>query len=131
MIDLDYIEFCAGCKDPILLGEVVADVGQQHKATTILARLAEMAGIPALRIFLKGEPIYKLVAQMGFDTETIPPLTSGHLAQLWSQLEAYDEPLLRIQRVSPDNGPKRIMTASEFFQRIVKIHGQHDRTKGR
>lgn len=130
MIDLDYIEFCARCSQPIMLGEVAADVGQQYKATTILAHLAEMAGIPGLRIFLKEAPIKQFVQEMGIDTEAIPRLTRDQLAELWLRLERYDKPLLRIQRVSPDNGPLRIITASEFFQRILRLHRQHERAKG-
>lgn len=46
-IDLDGIEYCDRCGSLLALIEAAWDVGQRHKATTVLAKLAVKAGIPA------------------------------------------------------------------------------------
>lgn len=53
MIDLDAIETCKQCKQPLALIELARDVGQLHKTTTITRKLAEMANIPAYLVFYK------------------------------------------------------------------------------
>ena len=51
-IDLDGVEVCRQCRSPLLLYEVTRD---PNKAVTILARLAAMAGIPAVLMLLPDE----------------------------------------------------------------------------
>lgn len=52
-IDLDAIEYCAKCREPLLLGELARDVGQAFKATRVLRRLAKRANRPAVLVFYR------------------------------------------------------------------------------
>jgi len=54
-IDLDAIEYCAQCKEPLALFELAQDVGQGWKATTVLRKLARKARLPAYLVFWKKE----------------------------------------------------------------------------
>jgi len=49
MMDLDGLEFCAKCKAPLALIETAYNIGQ-FKPTTVTAKLAELAGLPAYLI---------------------------------------------------------------------------------
>lgn len=50
-IDLDAIEYCYFCKEPLALGELARDVGQSHKPTTVCCKLANRASLPAYLTF--------------------------------------------------------------------------------
>lgn len=50
-IDLDGIEYCWICREPLVLKELAQDVGQSRKATTVMRKLAQKAGIPAILVF--------------------------------------------------------------------------------
>lgn len=50
-VDIDAVEVCDGCYEPLALLELARDVGQAHKPTTIMARLAQRANIPAGLVF--------------------------------------------------------------------------------
>jgi hypothetical protein len=52
-IDLDAIEACDDCYEPLALLELARDVGQSHKSTAIMARLARRARVPAGLVFYK------------------------------------------------------------------------------
>ncbi len=69
-IDLDGIECCSMCKQPIALIELAIDVGQTFKATTIMCRLAKMAGLPAYLVFYKKNDKDELV---GFRVSQVAP----------------------------------------------------------
>lgn len=47
MIDLDGVEYCATCREPLVLIEVARDVGQSWKPTTVMERLARRSNIAA------------------------------------------------------------------------------------
>lgn len=49
-IDLDAVEYCAKCREPLLLMELARDHGQP-KATTVLRALARRADLPAILVF--------------------------------------------------------------------------------
>lgn len=51
MIDLDAIEVCHDCRQPLMLLELARDIGQPYKATTILRELALRANAPAALCF--------------------------------------------------------------------------------
>ena len=63
-IDLDAIEYCAQCKEPLALLELAQDVGQGWKATTVLRKLARKARLPAYLVFWKkeGDEIVQLLS---------------------------------------------------------------------
>ena len=46
-IDIDVVEYCALCNDPLAFLELAWDVGQPHKAATVLRRVAALANRPA------------------------------------------------------------------------------------
>ena len=50
-IDIDGVEYCRACNEPLALIETAQDVGQKRKATTVTCRLAERAGLPAYLVF--------------------------------------------------------------------------------
>lgn len=52
-IDLDCVEYCNRCNQPLALIELGQDVGQQDKATTITVNLAKMASLPAYLVLYK------------------------------------------------------------------------------
>lgn len=54
-IDLDSVEYCQMCKQPITLIELAQDVGQKHKPTTVMCNLARLANLPAYLTFYKHE----------------------------------------------------------------------------
>lgn len=49
MIDVDGVEYCQYCKTPLLVWEAAYD-NAQYKTTTVVRRLAEMAGVPAFLV---------------------------------------------------------------------------------
>lgn len=51
MIDLDAVEVCHDCRQPLMLLELARDVGQAYKATTILRELALRADVPAALVY--------------------------------------------------------------------------------
>lgn len=49
-IDLDWVEYCNECFEPIMLVETARDVGQPYKCASVTKHLAEMAGIRAILV---------------------------------------------------------------------------------
>ena len=58
-IDVDVLEYCRVCREPLLLAELARDVGQNHKNTTVLVMLAKAANVPAIVVLYRiaGEDI--------------------------------------------------------------------------
>lgn len=56
-IDLDGVEYCSRCNEPLLLIEAARDVGQQWKATTVLVALAQRSNIRALLVFYRTDDV--------------------------------------------------------------------------
>ena len=50
-VDLDAVEYCRKCDEPLALVELAQDVGQEFKATTVMRKLAAKAGLPAYLVF--------------------------------------------------------------------------------
>jgi len=53
MIDIDSVEYCSTCFEPLALLELARDVGQSHKPHIVTKKLAEKAGLPAYVVFYK------------------------------------------------------------------------------
>lgn len=51
MIDIDDVEYCRWCSEPLALIELAQDVGQGHKCAKVTANLADLATRPAYRCF--------------------------------------------------------------------------------
>ena len=54
-IDLDLLEYCRRCRQPLAMLELARDVGQAFKPTTVLEQLAKKAMVPAFLIIYKLE----------------------------------------------------------------------------
>jgi len=52
-IDVDALEYCRQCLQPILLLETARDVGQSSKPTAALRALARRANLPAFLVFYR------------------------------------------------------------------------------
>jgi len=52
-IDIDFLEYCQKCRNPLALIEIAQDVGQSHKPTRIMEELAKKADIEAYLILYK------------------------------------------------------------------------------
>jgi len=50
-IDIDAVEYCPRCNEPLALIELAVDIGQEHKSTVVMANLAKKAGVPAYLVF--------------------------------------------------------------------------------
>ena len=57
MIDVDSVECCPQCYEPLAMIETCYDKGQKYKSTTLLKTLASRLQIPSFLVF------YKKVAQ--------------------------------------------------------------------
>ena len=55
MVDIDDVEYCRFCGEPLALIETAQDFGQR-KSARVTARLAERAGIPAWLVFYTPGP---------------------------------------------------------------------------
>ena len=53
MIDVDSIEVCPDCSEPLAIIETCYDKGQQYKATTLVSTLARRLKIPSFLVFYK------------------------------------------------------------------------------
>lgn len=53
MIDIDDVEYCRKCNQPLALIETALDTGQAHKTGTVTANLAIAAGIPAYAVLYR------------------------------------------------------------------------------
>ena len=51
MVDLDGIEYCRRCWQPVGLVEIARDNGQQHKSTAVMRACANKLDVPALLVF--------------------------------------------------------------------------------
>jgi hypothetical protein len=132
MIDLDYEEACQYCKEPLLLGEVARDIGQDFKPTTILRKLAKKSGVIGLLIFLKEEEIKNIIESViGNGITSLPQLSLYQLEAIWRALDAYEKPLLRVTIVSPPEITEiphipYQSTAHQFFNFLSEVHTKHE-----
>ena len=53
MIDVDSVEVCANCYEPLAILETCYDKGQKYKATTLCNILARRLNIPLFLVFYK------------------------------------------------------------------------------
>jgi hypothetical protein len=53
MIDVDSIEVCPKCYEPLAILETCYEKGQQYKATTLVSTLANRLQIPSFLVFYK------------------------------------------------------------------------------
>jgi len=53
MIDVDSIEVCPNCYEPLALLETCYDKGQKYKATTLVKTLSDRLRVPSFLVFYK------------------------------------------------------------------------------
>ena len=53
MIDVDSVEVCPDCYEPLALLETCYDKGQKYKATTLVKTLSERLRVPSFLVFYK------------------------------------------------------------------------------
>lgn len=54
-LDVDWVEFCHVCSEPLAVVEIAQDVGQKWKPTTVLERLAKRSKLPAFCILYQAD----------------------------------------------------------------------------
>lgn len=88
-IDLDAIEYCYFCKEPLALLELARDVGQPYKSTTVCCNLANRANLPAYLTFYtprNGDIVEFRVQQVAPSFEEYGILTPREYAGLLQSL---------------------------------------------
>lgn len=134
MIDVDTLECCRYCKEPIFLAEVARDIGQTFKATTIIHNLAKKANITALLIFYKDEIINEHLRRVAGESELIPKdnsyknvpsLSENQLQILWNNLQADNRQLFRTQQIHPQIAGYNF-NAQGLYDFISELHREHE-----
>ena len=74
MIDLDQVEICRKCYEPLFLAETCYDKNQTYKTSTTTRRLAERAKLDAYLVFYQYDEIKGAV--IGFRVQKIAPFKS-------------------------------------------------------
>lgn len=128
MIDMDYIECCRYCKQPLIIGELARDIGQTFKPTTILLKIAQRASIHGILIFYNEDLILEKVRDItGLDSQiNIPTLTKDELAYLWRHFSQCERPLFRVKHIFPTRINDEVFTAKEYFEFLERIHQDHE-----
>tara|TARA_Y100001970_G_scaffold292965_1_gene436887 strand:+ start:5496 stop:5879 length:384 start_codon:yes stop_codon:yes gene_type:complete len=52
-IDIDFIEVCPNCYEPLAILETCYDKGQKYKATTLVKTLSDRLRVPSFLVFYK------------------------------------------------------------------------------
>lgn len=134
MIDVDTLECCRYCKEPIFLAEVARDVGQIFKATIILYNLAKKANVAAFLIFYKDEIINEHLKQVASGSElmpkdsryrNVPSLSENQLQLLWNNLRNDDRPIFRTRQIYPQIA-RYNFSAQELYDFINELHRKHE-----
>ena len=134
MIDVDTLECCRYCKEPLFLAEVARDVGQAFKATTIIYNLAKKANIAAFLIFYKDEIINEHLKRVASESELIPKdssyrnvpaLSENQLQILWDNLRSDNRPIFRVRKIYPQLSGYNF-TAQELYDFISELHCKHE-----
>ena len=94
VIDIDFCEYCWRCRRPLALIETATGHHDRPKPTTVLQRLAEMAGLPAWLIL--------------YDIDLTQPFDIG--------------PTLRVSRLRPDPAGPYERTLEQVGDLITRIH---------
>lgn len=100
--DLDGIEYCCNCAEPLALIETALDVGQHpdSKDVRVIRKIAVPLLIPAYMIFYK-------VSQRNFGGVTLEGIQ------------------LRIKQVAPNYEEQQYWTQKQYRETIRKLHDNH------
>jgi hypothetical protein len=50
-LDLDFIEICKKCQEPLAMFETAVDKGQTYKTTTVTEKIARACNVPSFLVF--------------------------------------------------------------------------------
>lgn len=95
--DVDGMEYCAVCKEPLVLVETAVDIRQDDKDTRPMERLAERANLPAWLV------LYKKSDES--DQATVIAL--------------------RVKKISPRKSEWYHFTPEQWREEIIKKHREH------
>ncbi len=116
MADRDFTEFCHFCKEPLLIEELVRDVGQNlcDKATTVTRRLAARSGLNAYLVAWRVNRSRSIQCEIDelheriLDLEDRTPIVQFTVRQLYPRME-----------------PLQVLTPREWADWILISHRQH------
>lgn len=95
-IDIDGVEYCGRCRQPLLLVETAQDVGQTYKSAKVTAALGEMANVPVVCV------LYTIAG---------PGLIG---------------PTVRVREVAPYAGEFQTITREAWAAELVAVHDRHE-----
>lgn len=91
MIDIDDVEYCRRCSQPLALIETTKDVGQREKVVAVTKVIARKLEVPAYVVFVTATPdgedvksfrVRKVAPALGKDIVMAPQEFAGMLAGL-------------------------------------------------
>lgn len=118
MINIDSLEYCQSCMQPLALIETTQGSGPWNKPVTVTANLARLAGIPAyLVIFEADEEAFRsdMADAIGHDG-VVGAATHYIVRRAWRR---------RVDDASPWLDGDAGITADELDQWILSIHDNH------
>ena len=102
--DIDGLEYCGRCNEPILIVSLATDHGQRHKETVREYKLAKRAGIVAVHLFV----------QLGTQIEDAT-----------YQGAVYEVTGFRRRWLYPDRGELGHITPAQWETEIQQIRNKH------
>jgi hypothetical protein len=114
MIDIDSVEYCNRCLEPLALIETAIDTGQ-HKYAYITRRLAEKLGVPAFIVLyrLRGKKIVSFRVIMIYPEYWVQEFTPDQFGYYLTQLHTRHKCILEKQ--VEKNNAKSLTNLSNLF----------------
>ena len=80
-IDMDFLEYCRRCRQPLAFIETARDVGQGFKPTTVQKKTAEQANVPAYCVLYKPQDVENEHAGIASarGSRVFPTSTAGYI----------------------------------------------------
>ena len=94
-LDLDFIEICQKCQEPLAMFETAMDKGQSYKTTTVTEKIAKACKVPAFLVFYT------------------PGLAHDEIKQF------------RIKKLVPTETELRVMNPPEFIKMLKILQERH------
>lgn len=94
-LDLDFIEICQKCQEPLAMFETAVDKGQTYKTTTVTEKIARACKVPSFLVFYT------------------PGLAHDEVTQF------------RIKKLTPNETELRVMHPPEFIKMLKILQERH------
>ena len=94
-LDLDFIEICQKCQEPLAMFETAVDKGQTYKTTTVTEKIAIACKVPAYLVFYTPGSKHDEVTQF------------------------------RIKKLTPAESELRVMNPPEFIKMLKILQERH------